>query len=108
MQVTLEAPKAFDLIVEDNVQPQNVQPQNVQLQETVPHCVAAANGSWCDLNAGEEEVDEEFDEEDFDDDFDDEFEEEDDDGYGDHDDTIDPFATDEDSEEKEKDAEFKE
>ena len=36
------------------------------------------------------------------------FEEEDDDGYGDHDDTIDPFATDEDSEEKEKDAEFKE
>ncbi len=37
MQVTLEAPKAFNLIAEDNVQP-----QNMQLQETVPHCVAAA------------------------------------------------------------------
>ena len=105
MQVTLEAPKAFDLIAEDNVQP-----QNMQLQETVPHCVAAANGSWCDLNAGEEEVDEEFDEEDFDDDFDDDFEEEEDDGYGDFDDTIDPFATDKDSEEEEeeKDVEFNE
>ena len=105
MQLTLETPKAFDLNVEDNVQL-----QNVQLQEPVPHCVAAANGSWCDLNTGEEktgeeEVEEEFDEEDFDDDFDDDFEEEEDDGYGDFDDTIDPFATDEDSKEAEEDEE---
>ena len=86
MQVTLETPKASDLFAE----------RDLGLQTKIPHCVAAANGSWCNLDTDNEEAGEEFDEEDFDDDFDDEFEDEEDDGYGDFDDTIDPFATDND------------
>ena len=78
MQVTLETPKASDLFAESDL----------GLQPTIPHCVAAANGSWCNLDTDDEEAGEEFDEEDFDD--------EEDDGYGDFDDTIDPFATDND------------
>ncbi len=100
MQVTLKKPKASNLIVQENA----------EVQKEVPHCVAAANGSWCDLNTDEESVDEEFDEEDFDDDFDDDFEEEDDDGYGDFDDTIDPFANNDNAkeEDEEEDVEFDE
>ena len=64
----------------------------------VPPCVAAANGTWCDLNVDQDDADEEFDEEDFDDDFDDDFEEEEYDGYGDFDDTKDPFASDDEEE----------
>ena len=56
-------------------------------------CVQAQNGTWCDLDIEEDEKDDDFDEEDFDDDFDDDFEDEEDDGYGDFDDTIDPFET---------------
>jgi hypothetical protein len=91
MQVTMEKPKASDLVAGDNP----------GLQKEIPHCVAATNGSWCDLDTGDENAGEEFEEEDFDDDFDDDFEEEDDDGYGDFDNTIDPLATDNDTKEEE-------
>ena len=98
MQITLETRNSSGPIVKDKRRG----------REAVPHCVAAANGSWCDLSSGDENVEEEFDEEDFDDDFDDDFEEEEDDGYGDFDDTIDPFANkDADGEEEEgEDVEF--
>ena len=94
MPVTMQKPKASDLFTR----------HDLGLEQEIPHCVAAANGSWCDLDVGGEDADDEFDEEDFDDDFDDDFEEEEDDGYGDFDDSIDPFAT-EGAEEKEEDAE---
>ena len=99
MQITLDTPNPSDLVADD-------EPQGHQ---AIPHCVAAANGSWCDLSSEDEDLDEEFDEEDFDDDFDDDFEEEEDDGYGDFDDTIDPFANkdaDGEKEEDEEDVEF--
>ena len=98
MQITLETTNSSGLVAEDK-------PQGHQ---AIPHCVAAANGSWCELSSEDENSDEEFDEEDFDDDFDDDFEEEEDDGYGDFDDTIDPFANkDADGEDKEgEDEEF--
>ena len=99
MEITLDTPNPSDLVAGD-------EPQRHQ---AIPYCIAAANGSWCDLSSEDENWDEEFDEEDFDDDFDDDFEEEEDDGYGDFDDTIDPFATkDADGEEDEdkEDVEF--
>ena len=100
MQVTLETPNPSGKITE-------IDPN---LQQHVLPCVAAADGSWCDLTTDDEEMDEEFDEEDFDDDFDDDFEEEEDDGYGDFDDTIDPFANNDDDVDgdKEEDVEFEE
>ena len=82
MPITLETPNTSNSIAGGKK----------RLPEPISHCVAAANGSWCDLSSEDENLDEEFDEEDFDDDFDDDFEEEEDDGYGDFDDTIDPFA----------------
>ena len=102
MRVTLDNPTASELFAKSGP---GVQPE-------IPHCIAAANGSWCDLETLEtddEDTGEEFDEEDFDDDFDDDFEDEEDDGYGDFDDTIDPFATDDDASEKDdEDVEFDE
>ena len=97
MRVTLDNPTASDLFAKSGP---GVQPE-------IPHCIAAANGSWCDLETLE--TDDEDAGEDFDDDFDDDFEDEEDDGYGDFDDTIDPFATDDDASEKDdEDVEFDE
>jgi len=70
-------------------------------------CVQAQNGTWCDLDIEEDEKDDDFDEEDFDDDFDDDFEDEEDDGYGDFDDTKDPFETNKEKPEENLDNAFK-
>ena len=61
MRVTLDNPTASDLFAKSDP----------GMQPEIPHCVAAANGSWCDLETDDEGAGEEFDEEDFDDDFDD-------------------------------------